>query len=715
MKKLILSIVSFAFFTVSAQERLLPVNQLNTRDGEAVEYCHQHRLQDHFLKTDTEYRTLYNQAQAQLDRESVLNVSERSGTVYYIPVVFHVLHQNGAENISDAQIFDAVEVLNRDYRMLNTDVNSVVSEFRSIAGDAEIQFRLATIAPDGSCFKGITRTVSSLTNGENGQAQLNAALNNNDVYRGTWDHRNYLNIIVANEIGGAAGYTFLPSNGGAYYNTIFILQNYVGRIGTGGEYRSRSLTHEVGHWLNLKHTWGDGNEPGAQSNCNMDDGVTDTPNTRGVTSCNLAENACGPVANVENYMDYSYCSKMFTQGQIARMRTAITSTVGGRSTLWSAANLERVGATGSVSLCRADFISDKKVVCVGTSVRFTDVSYNNVVSRTWNFPGGTATSNTASIVDVVYTTPGTYSVTLTASNGSESVTETRQQYIRVLPSYSVLPFYDGFEAGVNLEEGDLWGVNNLGGTNKFEITTNVGATGSNSVRLRNFADRGSANVDELVSRPFDLSGESLNDVVLSFKYAFRNASTSSKTDRIQIYLSSDCGDTWVLRRTISNSQLASGSAVVTSNWTASPSDFVSFHLPFNTASFSNFLVDGFRFKIVFSGGTGNNVFIDDINLYNGSESDQPVLNIESIGNLSEMEIYPNPTQKDLNVVFDLSIPSSVDLLVMDITGKILSRTTVQSAAGSNSVVIDNSDLATGSYLLNIITSSGKKVVPFVKL
>jgi hypothetical protein len=110
--------------------------------------------------------------QKKLDSLEELHLSHQSiekGVVYKIPVVFHVLHNNGVENISDAQILDALSILNRDYRLQNLDANNVQPEFQGMPADVEVEFLLATKAPNGACFKGITRTMSSMSyNGADG-------------------------------------------------------------------------------------------------------------------------------------------------------------------------------------------------------------------------------------------------------------------------------------------------------------------------------------------------------------------------------------------------------------------------------------------------------------------------------------------------------------------------------------------------------------------
>jgi hypothetical protein len=275
-------------------------------------------------------------------------------------VVFHVLHINGVENISDDQILNALAILNRDYRKQNADTANVHPDFQGMPADIEVEFRLATIAPNGQCFNGITRTFSPLSyDGSDGGNQVDAIVAGNNVYNGQWPGNKYLNIFVCGEIGGAAGYTYKPSNWGAtsMQNGIWILHDYVGAIGTGSVGASRALTHEVGHWLNLDHTWGGNNNPGNTTSCpGNGDNVQDTPTCIGVSACLLNSNTCNNDNafwgfdirdNVENYMDYSYCSKMYTEGQRTRMRNALQVTSTGRANVVSAANLAAVGASGT--------------------------------------------------------------------------------------------------------------------------------------------------------------------------------------------------------------------------------------------------------------------------------------------------------------------------------------------------------------------------------
>ena len=184
---------------------------------------------------------------------------------------------------------------------------------------------------------------------------------------------------------------------------IVILHSYTGSIGTSAPYKSRVLSHEVGHWLNLKHCWGDSNEPGLPENCNMDDEVEDTPNTSGWTSCTLSGATCGNVQdNVQNYMEYSYCCKMFTHRQGERMLAALTSPIAQRENLWQPENLAITGVLEAPQLCSARFGASRREVCAGIPVIYTDQSYFGVTQRFWSFPGGTPSGSFEETASVVY-------------------------------------------------------------------------------------------------------------------------------------------------------------------------------------------------------------------------------------------------------------------------------------------------------------------------
>jgi PKD repeat protein len=647
--------------------------------------------------------------------------STEKGVVYKIPIVFHVLHNNGVENISDEQILDQVEILNRDFRLLNADAATVQSVFQGMPSDSEIEFVLATKAPNGTCFKGITRTVNALSyDGSNGSAQVTAVVNGNDVFNGQWPGNKYLNVFVVAEAGGAAGYTTNPGSWSASQmgNGIWILHDYVGSIGTSSVQTSRAFTHEVGHWLNLSHTWGSNNNPGNASSCSTDDDVDDTPNCIGVTSCNLNANTCTSVDpffgtdtkdNVENYMDYSYCSKMFTQGQVDRMRAALQVQNTGRRNLWQAANLTSTGADGLTYLCKAEFTSNKTAVCLGGSISFSDDSYNAVNGWNWTFESGSPATSTEQNPVVVYNTPGVYTVTLSATDGTNTDAETKTAYVRVYPSSYSLPFFEGFENYTSLSNLANWEVFNVNNNNTFAIDNAVSHSGLKCVKVANFGQSGS-NIDELIAAPVDLSAVASNgaQVTLSFRYAYRKR-TASNNEALKVFVTNNCGDSWVQRKTLSGNSLSTLTS--STSWApSSAADWVTVHMINVT---NEYWVDNFRYKFRFEGNGGNNFYLDDINLYLGPQSDELVLGIEEAGTIDELALYPNPADQEVNLRFSVNTPQNAAIQIVDITGKVVQTNSVMAASGSNLVMMDTSKLAAGSYMMTVKTASAQKVLQFV--
>ena len=706
MKKIYLSLVGILILSSNSFSQNQSFDAANARDGESIEYCTTHKKRNELLMNP---QAVASFAQDEIIKQQELqNSTNVEKAVVYIPIVFHILHNGNSENISNEQIMDAFSILNRDFRLMNADAANVHPDFTLLPDDMEIEFRLATKAPNGVCFNGITRTQNAITyDGSNGNAQVNAVKNGNNVYNGEWPSNKYLNIYIVAEAGGAAGYTMTPNNWGgtSMANGIWILHNYVGSMGTSSVTSSRAITHEVGHWLNLEHTWGGNNNPGNASSCSTDDSVGDTPNTIGVTSCALNEASCGPRANVENYMDYSYCSKMFTPGQGTRMRSALNSSVGGRNNLKTAQNLIDTGADGVMVLCKADFSSDKSSVCAGTTIQFTDETYNAVNGWTWTFDGGTPASSTAQNPSVTYSTPGIYAVTLVATDGGSNDTETKTGYIHVVPVAATIPLLEGFESYSTLAGVQEWGIIN-GVGNGFELA-NTGLNSSKSARLMNY-NQSAGDIDELIASPVDLSN--ISQVTLSFRYAHKRRNSSDE-DKLRVLISNTCGDSWVIRKTL---LLAATSAVQGSSFTpSSESDWTTVHVTNITASY---LVDNFRYKFAFEGGGGNNIYLDNINIYEGSSSDEIVTGssgIDELTSINGLSVYPNPVDSELSVDFTVQTAQEVVLTVQDVTGKVTQRNMINANEGSNLVLMNTQELSSGIYFIEVKTGGARQVKQFV--
>ncbi len=722
-KQILVLFLFFTIFNLSAQSKR-EFDVQNAREGESVEYCFTHKKMQALMQNQ-DFLIQKNKEDLEFDK-LVKKGSVNKGTVYKIPVVFHVLHYSGIENISDEQIYDALATLNRDFRKQNPDTANVHVEFTGMPFDSEIEFVLATKAPDGTCFKGITRTETVLTfQGEDGDLQAQAVRDGNDVYIGDWPGNKYLNFFISSDIGGAAGYTHYPSQGSAddMTNGIWLLHDYVGSIGTSSLSHSRVLTHECGHWLNLPHTWGSTNNPGIESNCDSDDGVSDTPNCIGVTGCALNSNSCDSDNafwgfdirdNVENYMEYSYCCKMFTAGQGARMRTAVQQTNTGRANLWSQANLLATGANGFLYLCKAEFSADKEDICLGEQIQFSDDSYNSVTNWQWeispNFgwsfvPGS---SNTSQNPLILFSQSGLYSVKLTASDGTNTLQELKQNFIRVAPEAHVLPFWEGFEDYISLQNLTNWGVNNFNNNQAFTIENATSYSGNKCATLKNFGED-TLSIDELISSTIDLSVIPPTDTVtLSFRFSYRKRQLSDY-EFLKVFISSNCGGTWHQRKTLSNNNLSP--FAVSTNWMPTQqSDWTTVHM---TNVTSTYFTNNFKMKFRFEGNGGNNLYIDDINLYAGLPSNDLVLGKQELSQISEIILFPNPTDDELQIEFSIANSEGVQFSIVDLNGKVLSRHTIKAVAGKNTVLIPVSSLASGSYFVKFGNENSTNALKFI--
>ncbi len=641
------------------------------------------------------------QSKAQLDHFTAnwQGDAARDDAQYTIPVVFHIIHNYGPENITDEQVMDAMRVLNEDYNKLNTEWPNVQPEFLDIVANVGITFKLAQLDPNGNCTNGITRTASTLT--YQGDQSMKSLIQ--------WPRNRYLNVWVSAGAGGAAGYSMYPSSvsgtWGAAADGIVILGDYVGSIGTSTVSHSHSLGHEVGHWLNLAHCWGDSNTPGLASNCGGDDGVADTPNTIGWTTCNLRGATCGsPLDNVENFMEYSYCSKMFTNGQKARILAALNSSTASRNNLWTPSNLALTGVTGAPQLCQANLKADKQVICAGGTVNFADQSYNGVTTWNWNFQGGSPATATAQAPMVTYDTPGTYDVGLTVGNGSQTLNTQRTQYIVVLPNMGTpLPFSEGFEATATIPSAE-WMVNDVNQDGSFQINNSAAATGSKSLRLINSSLK-SGNVDELISNTIDMSTS--GPATISFRYAFAKR-TNADADALRLYISKDCGETWALKRALSGSTLTTapvqgGSFTPNgqSQWGVSETSPIS----------GDYLTSNLRIKFWFQSGGGNNLWLDDINIL-GTTSGidaQPA----SAGNL--LNVVPNPAGDRAEVVADLLEAGPVKVQVLDLLGQPVREVANDNrAAGTAKWNLDLSGLPSGLYLVRVQQKDAVRVARFTR-
>jgi hypothetical protein len=370
-------------------------------------------------------------------------------------------------------------------------------------------------------------------------------------------------------------------------------------------------------------------------------------------------------------------------------------------------------------LCKADFEAYRNMICGGDSIQFYDRTFFNPTGWNWNISPGvvnvdwefTAATNALSQnPSIRFITAGQYQISLTSTDGVTNDTEIKANYITVLPAAHSIPYFEGFEGLSTFNNATYWSVNNYDNNNAFVIDQTVVSTGSHSAKLMNFGQSGS-NSDELVSTAVDLSvlDPLTESVTLSFKYAYRKR-YASNDEWLKVFVTNNCSETWVQRKTIHGYQLSP--IDVNSSWSpSSQADWTTVHVTNITAAY---FVDNFRFKFEFEGQGGNNFYLDDINLYAGPPSNTNVLGITEEGEISELSVYPNPTDAELNVRFSVSSNQITLLSIQDITGKIASKYVVNAASGSNNVIMDTENLAAGVYFISINAGEITKTLQFVK-
>jgi hypothetical protein len=293
--------------------------------------CGTHQVHERLMRTVPGYREARDASENHALRAAMFPAALRTGCTK-IPVVVHVVYRTAAQNLSDAQVSSQIDVLNADYRKKNADVSGVPGVFASAAGDARIVFELATTDPSGSPTNGITRTLTTTGAFADDDAVKAAATGGHEA----WPADKYLNIWVCQLAGGLLGYAQFPG-GPASTDGVVILHSAFGTTGTAAApfNLGRTATHEVGHWLNLRHIWGDDG-----TGCAGSDFVTDTPNQAGPNygAPAFPQVTCGNGPNGDmfmNFMDYvdDAAMVMFTAGQITRMQATLD---GLRSTIGSA-------------------------------------------------------------------------------------------------------------------------------------------------------------------------------------------------------------------------------------------------------------------------------------------------------------------------------------------------------------------------------------------
>ncbi|WNJ16648.1 PKD domain-containing protein [Pontibacter sp. G13] len=532
-----------------------------------------------------------------------------SEEVYTIPVVVHVIYSNYRENIPDEQVFSQIEVLNQDYRRKNPDQTNTPRQFRNVAADTKIEFCLASVDPNGNPTNGIHRV--SMPGAPFTERNFQSRVQPNTI----WNPDQYMNIWVCNLADNVVGFAQFPASnrveGLAEFRKtresdgVVIHYQAFGTVGA-VQYpfnKGRTATHEVGHWLGLRHIWGD-------NGCLADDYCNDTPPTAEANyECGSLPTVCESFTApmIQNYMDYTpdQCMNLFTLEQKARMRMVLETSPRRQSLLRSGRCNEAVLPP------TPKFTADLTSGCGPLKVQFKDLSEGSQLSYEWFFTGGKPERSTDRNPKVTFKRPGRYGVTLRVSNSAGTRTVSQEQYIRVLDGGRTLPFAMDAEEVDELEAKNIR-VLNPDRDEAWALEERVSAYGNGlgSVAIPPARNYRPGSADWLILPMVDFSRDTRHQI--TFDWAYMSPS-GVFDDTLRVMVATGCSHTFQAVWTKTGSELGLKSQVQQSNGLPTPDQWNQ-----EVVDLSRFSGDPYvQIAIVRRSGTGNATFIDNFSVSSG--------------------------------------------------------------------------------------------------
>jgi len=576
----------------------------------------------------------------------LLSASGRSAeAVHVIPVVVHILHQGEeygeGSNVPNEQVFSQIEILNRDFRRKNADTTDTRPEFAPFGADAEIEFVLAKRDPSGSPTTGIVRARASKDAYAIGEEEELSRVS-------YWPPEQYLNVWVTNLRSGLLGFAQFPVSdlGGLnqYVSNkllpdgVTVDYEYFGEGFNADDFsKGRTATHEIGHFLGLRHIWGDGG-------CGASDYCEDTPPMDGASSsamCQLSRSTCGSLDMIENFMDYSpdVCMNIFTLDQRERMRAVLENSPRRASLLTSSALMAPALVANDLAItriieptggiCSARFTPSIEIKNTGTNavqefeVRLLiDGTLSNSRRVQATVPSGG--SYTVTFDEVVFQQGGLYQFTFDIvsvnggvdGNGENDTEIVNSSYQRL----AILPLLENFE-GTSLQF--VSKTDSPAGA-FGEVSTAPKGTGTNlGMKFQNFG----APVEQfgawqiLLSPIIDLL--KYPSITINFDYAYGHDGLTN-SDGLLVVVSTDCGNTFTYDGLIFQ---RFGAGLATANIEAGeeyipagPADWRQVQLSLNGYRGE----DKIQIAFIAQSGLGNNVYLDNLRISSNTLADYDI-------------------------------------------------------------------------------------------
>lgn len=698
-----------------------------TSQAQTAHRCGTDAATKEFIEKHPELKMNIENLEQSLNSIDINSLQKNRAGNYIIPIVFHVIHNYGPENISEAQIKDQVRILNEDFQKRNADTNLILSTFKPLIANVGFEFRLATIDPQGNCTNGIDRIASHRTFFGDETSKLNP-----------WSRNRYLNIwVVATfEKAGLLAYALKPAT--AQFSPegdgVIVWHRAVGSIGTAANatWGDETLTHEIGHCMNLDHLWGSTNDPKVKCG---DDNVTDTPNTEGHDNCDFValttdtvckgtnDNTAGSQGQLEmlqNFMEYSFCpNNAFTNGQKDRMINALTSSIAQRSELYTATTHALTGTLdGQVSDCNpeADFNAARRFACLGSTsgnITYKDFSHKNTINnREWTFVDGNPATSTATNPVVYYNTKGWKTTTLKASTDATkfgTLTLSDYVYISDPADQNSKNTNNSFEDPNDYGRWPIFNYFNNPFTWKYYDAGNV-PSGWRALMFDGFDSRpfpqNSTNttfkdVDDIMTPSYDATGLATGFVSFKLASSTTAGNISQINDSLILSYSINCGATWTTLRNIVGSALINNGSQSTPFYPSANTTWTTVSVPMTAAAANSNVY--FRLRHV-GGLYSNNLFIDNFMVGNAPTAVEKVQDGQ-IG----VTLVPNPATNNAAVVINAASSENVRIVVTDLVGKVIYTNTVSPIANQTSSYQLPSHVfnTKGIYMVTVSNESSK--------